>query len=994
MAVGDRLLKTDLKTINANGRNASIDVSIYSNNSIINQRTYIKGFNLINTTMSNITLSYPKIKVNGKDVEFPTNSFTISANSSRWLSTTTTGSYNEMWLSYGNVMTFSMGSNIPQGIVFGNANGIYDSSNKETFDNVGVEFNIQYYQITDRPRNLTLSGTSNIYEDITINGVLPSGSQYFGIMELADGDITRYYQGYTDRSIFKAGYFKEAGSRSIVVRSFRKLNGDKYSYGDSYTESITVNLTAVKPTLSSVNVDTSILENPITVSWTAPNQSKYELEVLQNDVVIYSKSESTPVNRWTIPKGTFNNPISTVFRVRVMKTGNIAWSDWSSTTRTLEYEQPTISNLSNIGNQWERPITINWRSTLQSGYEYELYYNNIRIKTGNGTTSTTFNIAANTFTGTLPASVRVRVGRNVGGQTIWTNWVERSISLQDITATVSNLIVNGEYWEKDIKLSWQSSDQQQFKVEVLKENTVIKTYTGTTDNQYTIPANTLESGEYTFKVWVAYANRFINSQSKNSTLKDITPTISNLSLSGSNIDLDLALSWESTDQQTYKITISKDSSTILEYTGATETSKVIPHNTLGVGLYTFKVDVFYKNRVKSASINATLVETFPSIGVLEPDGVIVERDNPIRIWWTSQNQSKWKIKIDGELLTYTGTTEKEKILSPATLSTGPHTIVLDVTYITGANVEKTISKKAEFIVQGKPPRPTITSAIIFANNRPTITWDTQDQQGYILEVLKDDKVIYTTDWQNGLITEHKIMDYIESGTYTARIKVMNQYSLESDYGTKQFTVNSKESAEITLKCIEFKNHIHLSWGNVGGVFSKFYILRNNMVIAKTTDTLYDDYSALGECIYTIRGITNEDAYKDSNKVYATLHVANGIAATIDSLDDIICVGISRNEFSFDGDIGLEAEQIYLSGRELPVTVFGEHRSGNYNINFTSKELFRFLDMCKRRQPFLYRDKRQKLYLTITNPNYKVDRVGLVYSIQATEVDYSEVVEYD
>lgn len=661
-------------------------------------------------------------------------------------------------------------------------------------------------------------------------------------------------------------------------------------------------------------------------------------------------------------------------------------------TITEEYPPPTLSNLLQQGEFWEREILVSWLSTNQGKYEVEIWQNNIKVgATRTGTTTKNYTIPAVTFTSKENAFIKVRVANPQG---IWGEWSTLNLSLKDIEATVSSLLIEGDYWENPIKVSWQSTNQQQYKVEVFKSNLVVKTYTGTIANSYTIAAEQLGAGEYTIRVTVAYANRYVNSTERTVTLKNIIPTVSDLALSGSNIDLALVFSWVSTDQQKYEVEILKDVSTVTTFSGTTGTSVSIAHSTLTTGLHKFRVRVAYKDRWSDwKEYTANLTETLPSIGAFEPDGVITERDNPIRIWWASQNQSKWKLVID-DTTTYTGTTEKEKILLAGALQTGKHSMVLTVTYVTGASVEKHITKKAEWIVQGKPPIPTITSLDTFNTNRPLFVWDTQDQQGYILDVLKDNIVVYSTDWQNGLITEHKVLDYLPNGNYTVRIKIINQFSLESDYGSKQITINAAETTAISLKAIAFENYINLRWDNVNDVFNKFYIIRNEEVIASTTGTTYNDYTAFKECTYTIRGVTTADTYKDSNKVYEECNIPIGMMCTLEALDDTIQVGLSRKEFNFSGSIELSSTQIALNGRELPVMIFGEHSTNTYEITFTSKELFKFLEMCKRREVFLYRDKRQKLFLSISNPSYTIDHLGIEYSIQAIEVDYKEGISYD
>lgn len=660
-----------------------------------------------------------------------------------------------------------------------------------------------------------------------------------------------------------------------------------------------------------------------------------------------------------------------------------------------EYPPATLSNLLQQGEYWERPITVSWLSNNQGKYEAELWQNNNKVgSTLTGTTSKSLVIPANTFSSKENALVKVRVANPQGS---WTNWSTLNLSLRDIEATISNLLIEGEYWESPIKVSWQSTNQQQFKVEVLKSNQVIKTYTGTTATSYTIPAEQLTEGQHTIRVTVAYANRYVNSSERTVTLKDMQAVVSSLALSGSNIDLELAFSWISTNQQKYEAEIYKDDVRVKNYSGTTATSVVILNSSLTTGLHRFRVRVAFKDRwTEWKEITATLTETLPSIGALEPDGVITERDDPTRVWWTSQNQSKWELVIDGSI-TYTGTTEKEKILAPGALQTGKHSMVLTVTYRTSAGVEKHVTKKAEWIVQGRPPTPTITSSSTFATSRPTVVWDTQDQQGYILEVLRDNEVVYSTDWINGLYVQHKIETYLSNGSYTVRVKVMNQFSLESDWGAKQITVNAVEPTNITLTSNQLENAVNLSWDNPNNRFTKFYVLRNGELIAKTTETFYVDYIAHRDCVYTVRGITEGDIYKDSNQKQEFVEISRSVLATVDKLEDQLNCAFFTSSDRFNANLGLECTLIEVSGRPYPIAVFGEHQSKNISLNLLQCDsLDKLIEMFHRREVFCYRDHSEKVFFVIPSLPYNRNSILSDHegTISAMVVDYKERVDYE
>lgn len=874
---------------------------------------------------------------------------------------------------------------------------IKDYENGKIATNRNIELNYLGVNVTNVKKGQTVTGAISVfgksfpisftakYED-TYDRHL-SIEQTFTLTALEFYNYIRSNNGMFEMKLTSGSpYFY--GPLDIVLGAYANLNDGNMSTDFS---------------LSSKDIT-----NPIRLQLdSGKNGCRFKVTDVDTNVVLFDRFSSG--NYIDMPSGTINNP-STKVRIRYYpavllesaSSGGVYYDTYpypiykDFTSWTIEY--PTMINLNYVGEHWERSITFNWIATNQDGYEYELYSNNVIVKSGTGGKETNFTIPANTFTSKLNPIIRIRNYREYAGVKYYSSWVDKSLTLKDIEATISSMLVEGDHWEKDIKVSWQSNNQQKFKIEVFKSNAIVKTYTGTTATSYTINPEQLGEGAYVIRVSVAYADRWVNSIEKSVNLKNITATLSNIALSGSNIDLSLTLSWDSTDQQNYEVEIYNGDSKVTTFTGTTNKSVTIPNNTLTTGLHSFRVRVAFKDRwTEWKEITSTLIETLPSIGVLEPDGVITERDESTRIWWTSQNQSKWKLVIDGNT-TFTGTTETEKVLTPGTLQTGPHSMVLTVWYVTLLEVEKPqVTRKSEWIVQGKPPTPTITSADIFNTNRPTIVWDTQDQQGYILEILKSNEVIYSTDWENGLIVEHKINTYLENGTYTVRVKVMNQYSLESNWGTKQITINTEENTNIKLSSIEIGNDVQLSWDNTSDKFVKFYIIRNGIVIAKTTATSYTDHTAHLDNIYTVRGITSNGVFKDSNNAYECVEINRSILATVDKPHDQLKAAFFTSTDRFNANLGLECTLLQVTGREYPIAVFGEHSSKSINLKLIQCDsLDKLIEMFNRRQVFCYRDASEKAYFVINQLPYTRNSNLTDYdgTITATLVDYKEGVEYD
>lgn len=830
-------------------------------------------------------------------------------------------------------------------------------------------------------------------------------------------EFTSRYESTTERPLYKEINIP-VDTYSLVQKL--KANGNKVrvsiTSGSDHFKEASIGL-SVKPVnaegvtdylLSGKEVDTDLYIDMLPANVNGGYVDIYKVDT--NDIKIgefYSTS-----NRITIPKGTITD-ISKNYKIYV---GNAAILECNGVNKSnsasilkvfsgFTVSEPTIDNVSYIGDLWEKPITINWRSSQQEGYEYELYYNNVKIKSGSGLLEKEFIIPANTFSGTMPASARVRVYKTFGGTIYYSRWDEVNIPLKDITATISNLIVNGKYWENDIELSWQSTYQQQFRVEAWKNN--IKEYeqTGTTTTRFIIPKNTLSVGEYTFKVWVAYANRFVNSQSLRQNLVDILPEVSNLSLSGSNIDYDLTFSWESLNQSVYELKVTKSDAQTLTFSGTTEKNKLFAVGSLIAGSTLFEIRIGYNPSVGQTrwttykTLNITLVESLPSIGVLQPDGQLLLKEDNIRAYWTSANQTNWSLKIGSEV-TASGTLETEYIIKAGTLSTGTKTMELTINFITASGVTKTAKKTSQFLVTGKPASPTFTSATSFVISRPVISWDSSEQEGYKLDILNmKDELIWTTEWRSGLVLRQKVFEYLANGTYKARLQIINAFGEKSAQSIYQFTVSAVKSTPITLNVNSVDNGNVLTWNNPTEIYYKFYIVRNGIVIARMDPTqlmVFDDYTCShGINTYKIMGVTDLDVYTDSNEVTINTILSRNTIALINDASNYIYCDKVREGGSIDLNHSVNGQLVHLTGRVYPVLISSEFSDTSISIDFVNSDVKKLYNMIESRNEFIYRDTfGNTVYCAVNESRNSRTVVDNQTSITFNVIDYTEEVEYD
>lgn len=178
------------------------------------------------------------------------------------------------------------------------------------------------------------------------------------------------------------------------------------------------------------------------------------------------------------------------------------------------------------------------------------------------------------------------------------------------------------------------------------------------------------------------------------------------------------------------------------------------------------------------------------------------------------------------------------------------------------NVAGTWSDAASFIVVAAPAAPTVSAV---QTPRPLIAWQSTGQQGYQIAV---------GDYDSGLVfgvdNSHKLPVYLPDGAYTVRVRIQNEYSLWSEWGSCPLTVANTPGDAITLTATNDDGDAVLSW--TGGTASEYWIYRDNALIATASSTTYVDCYALGETAYKVRAISDaDDNYTDSS--IATVELA-------------------------------------------------------------------------------------------------------------------------
>jgi len=307
------------------------------------------------------------------------------------------------------------------------------------------------------------------------------------------------------------------------------------------------------------------------------------------------------------------------------------------------------------------------------------------------------------------------------------------------------------------------------------------------------------------------------------------------------------------------------------------------------------------------------------------------------------------------------------------------------------------SAPVSFMGVGAPPTPSILT--VTSHARPTISWSSIDQSGYQLQILSGTTLIWDSDATAGIVKSRRIPIFLSTGSYTARLRVINPSQFWSAWTAAAFTVDFVEPAVPTITAVAITDGALITITPYAEGIVRAYLLRDGIAIADITGVnSYTDYSPLSGVVYVVRVVDEEDNFADSNEASVLVVVNCAILAPIDDLSDII-----RMNKKALGQPGLTRQRNILSvsrhyaGRKYPIHSISEFEDEGYSIAYyyTSVAEFARLDaLIDRRQTLLYRDMLgNRMYGTITSITHTQEQNMIIFTFMFNRADFVEAIEY-
>ena len=163
--------------------------------------------------------------------------------------------------------------------------------------------------------------------------------------------------------------------------------------------------------------------------------------------------------------------------------------------------------------------------------------------------------------------------------------------------------------------------------------------------------------------------------------------------------------------------------------------------------------------------------------------------------------------------------------------------------------------EASFVnnVPANPP----TNLSVTTAGRPTVTWASVSQSAYQVQLLLNEDVVYDSGAVYTSQTSHFVNQYFnDERAYNVRCRVYNALGEVSEWaetGYQQPSVN-----DVSFEISQLEGGGAQITVTPADVFTKYFLLRDDRLIAKIKDNSYSDYYAVGLTNYSVVAVTSGD----------------------------------------------------------------------------------------------------------------------------------------
>lgn len=452
------------------------------------------------------------------------------------------------------------------------------------------------------------------------------------------------------------------------------------------------------------------------------------------------------------------------------------------------------------------------------------------------------------------------------------------------------------------------------------------------------------------------------------------------------------------------------------------TSDSVSINTVNVSgtesAYVFPANTFPKNssfkwRVKIVSdddvegdfsdwVTVSTTDVAGTVRALSPDNAVVNADIDNRFSWIYSNPygtepTGYEIEMSSngglswQQIKKASTSERFADIPAGTLPAG------NIQYRVRAFSQSGIASEwavANLTVRARPAAPSIYR-VDTDIDRPTVYWESVDQEAYELEIFDDSgKAIYS-HYAALPDRSHKIAKRLDNEQYTASLMIWNGFGLESPKTQSRFVLSAAKPPKPSISGTALAKYNSLSLSNTT---QRAVLLRDGIAIAEVGGlSSYEDYTAPISCEYRLRALS-DTAFCDSDPLRLTYERAGKAAAMSLAKDHDVTVSFIYKQGSLPertSSLSADCTLLQFAGRKRPVAEYGDQllrtKSLSYSlINQSDIEIIRSMVG----QTVVWNDRQDHMVACLSNLSWSARRGYIDVSFTLTEIDNYEGIDYE
>ena len=299
-----------------------------------------------------------------------------------------------------------------------------------------------------------------------------------------------------------------------------------------------------------------------------------------------------------------------------------------------------------------------------------------------------------------------------------------------------------------------------------------------------------------------------------------------------------------------------------------------------------------------------------------------------------------------------------------------------------------------YIIVAKNPSP---PSYVTTNAKPrlTVEWASRSQQGYQVQVMRAEKILFDSGTVFGLDKQITLPDFLADGSFTTQVRIIDKQGLWSEWTKIDGSVQNVPAESISAETKKEQFGLTVEW-STDGEYQAFYLLRDGVPIGKATGREWTDWTANGKHKYTVRGVKGDGYYTDSDTVVGVTAVPYGAICLWDDFTHWMLLKLHEGgPFVHTENRSAGIEYVQYAGRALPVAYETGWKTVSHTVEYTVRKATEWEALkVMEGQMVIYKDYRGARVIGMLESVDAEHTKRINFSLTIQETDVQERVAYD